>query len=96
MYVPPHFKEDDVPALHAAMRAAPWAVTDAPADFIAAHLKGIVGFELPIARLEGKWKMSQNRSAADRTGVVEGLAEGGAPENAVAAIMAEQLAPDRK
>lgn len=62
---------------HESPRAAPWAVDDAPPDFIQAHLKGIVGFRLPITRLEGKWKMSQNRPAADRAGVAEGLrAEG--------------------
>ncbi len=54
-------------------RAEPWAVTDAPADFIDGMLKGIVGFALPIMRLEGKWKMSQNRPAEDRAGVVTGL-----------------------
>lgn len=54
-------------------RAEPWAVTDAPADFIDTMLKGIVGLALPIARLEGKWKMSQNRPAEDRAGVVAGL-----------------------
>ena len=59
---------------HEAKRAAPWAVSDAPADFVRAQLKGIVGFELPISRLEGKWKMSQNRPAQDRAGVIEGLA----------------------
>jgi transcriptional regulator len=58
-------------------RAAPWAVTDAPADFIDGMLKGIVGFSLPITRLEGKWKMSQNRPAEDRAGVVDGLTAGG-------------------
>ena len=58
-------------------RAAPWAVTDAPADFVEGMLKGIVGFAMPIARLEGKWKMSQNRPAHDRTGVVDGLADEG-------------------
>ena len=54
-------------------RAEPWAVTDAPADFIEGMLRGIVGFALPIARLEGKWKMSQNRPAQDRAGVAAGL-----------------------
>jgi transcriptional regulator len=54
-------------------RAEPWAVTDAPADFIDTMLKGIVGLALPITRLEGKWKMSQNRPAEDRAGVVAGL-----------------------
>ncbi len=60
-----------------AARAEPWAVTDAPADFIDGMLKGIVGFVLPIARLEGKWKMSQNRPAEDRAGVVDGLEDAG-------------------
>jgi transcriptional regulator len=58
---------------HEGARDAPWAVTDAPADFIDGMLNGIVGFALPIHRLEGKWKMSQNRPAEDRTGVVAGL-----------------------
>jgi transcriptional regulator len=58
-------------------RADPWAVSDAPAAFIDGMLKGIVGFALPIARLEGKWKMSQNRPAQDRAGVVAGLEQQG-------------------
>ncbi len=58
-------------------RDAPWAVTDAPADFIDVMLKGIVGFVIPITRLEGKWKMSQNRPAEDRAGVLAGLNEEG-------------------
>jgi transcriptional regulator len=58
---------------HEAARDAPWAVTDAPADFIDGMLNGIVGFVLPIRRLEGKWKMSQNRPGEDRAGVVAGL-----------------------
>jgi transcriptional regulator len=62
---------------HEAARAEPWAVTDAPDSFIDGMLKGIVGFALPIARLEGKRKMSQNRPAEDRAGVIAGLrAEG--------------------
>ena len=58
-------------------RAEPWAVSDAPAGYVEGMLKGIVGFALPIARLEGKWKMSQNRPAADRAGVVAGLEAAG-------------------
>jgi transcriptional regulator len=54
-------------------RTDPWAVSDAPADFTEAMLKGIVGFALPVTRLEGKWKMSQNRPAEDRAGVIAGL-----------------------
>jgi transcriptional regulator len=56
-------------------RAEPWAVEDAPEDFIAAQIKGIAGLEIPIDRLEGKWKASQNRSDADRAGVAAGLGE---------------------
>lgn len=59
---------------HESPRAEPWAVSDAPADFIGAQLRGIVGLRLPITRIEGKRKMSQNRSAADRAGVAAGLA----------------------
>ena len=59
---------------HESGRAQPWAVADAPADYIEGMLKAIVGFALPIQRLEGKRKLSQNRSAADFAGVREGLA----------------------
>jgi transcriptional regulator len=55
-------------------RADPWAVTDAPEQFIRAQLRGIVGLRMPITRLDGKRKMSQNRSAEDRAGVAAGLA----------------------
>jgi transcriptional regulator len=58
---------------HESPRAAPWAVSDAPADFVQGMLRGIVGIRLPIARLEGKVKMSQNRPAADQSGVIGGL-----------------------
>jgi transcriptional regulator len=60
--------------LHEQPRAEPWAVTDAPQPFIAAQLRGIVGFRLPIKRIEGKRKMSQNRSTNDQAGVAAGLA----------------------
>lgn len=67
-------------------RAAPWAVSDAPADFVAGMLRAIVGFALPIARLQGKWKLSQNRPADDQAGVAAGLEADGRPE--VAALVA--------
>lgn len=54
-------------------RPAPWAVEDAPADYLGTMIRGIVGIEIPIARIEGKWKVSQNRLAEDRAGVVAGL-----------------------
>jgi transcriptional regulator len=58
-------------------RSAPWAVADAPKDFIQAQLRGIVGLRMPVTKLEGKCKMSQNRNAADRAGVAAGLAANG-------------------
>ena len=64
----------DLTALHEGGRASPWAVSDAPPDFVQAQLRGIVGLRMPITRLEGKRKMSQNRNAADRAGVATGLA----------------------
>lgn len=51
----------------------PWEVSDAPEDYLARQLKGIVGIEFAIARLESKWKASQNRSEQDRSGVQRGL-----------------------
>ena len=59
---------------HEAGRDKPWKVADAPAQYIDSMLKAIVGFALPIQRLEGKRKLSQNRSAADQAGVQQGLA----------------------
>ena len=73
---------------HEAPREQRWAVGDAPADFIRGMLRAIVGFEMPIERLEGKWKMSQNRPAEDRAGVIEGLRRDGEP--AVAEIVVER------
>lgn len=59
---------------HESGRPQPWAVSDAPANYIDSMLKAIVGFSIPIARLEGKRKLGQNRSAADVAGVKAGLA----------------------
>ena len=61
--------------IHEADSPVPWKIGDAPADYIAALTKGIVGLEMTIERLEGKWKVSQNRSERDRNGVAKGLAE---------------------
>lgn len=62
---------------HEGAREKPWAVSDAPADYVGGMLRGIVGFELAISRIEGKAKMSQNRPAKDRAGVAQGLAAEG-------------------
>lgn len=71
---------------HERGRPQPWAVSDAPRDYIDAMLRAIVGFALPIRRLEGKWKLSQNRSAADRAGVRDGLAASANPHERELAV----------
>ncbi len=68
-----------------APRAQPWAVSDAPDDFVAMQLRAIVGIEIAVTRMIGKWKTSQNRPAADQKGVVTGLRES---DDAVAQAMA--------
>jgi transcriptional regulator len=66
---------------HEAASAIPWKVSDAPAEFIASQMRGIVGFELPIRRLEGKWKVSQNRNDRDRAAVAAELERIGSVES---------------
>lgn len=56
-------------------RKTPWKVADAPADFIESQLKAIVGLEIEITEIKGKWKMSQNRSIEDAQGVAKGLSD---------------------
>src|SRR5262249_44497157 len=73
----------------------PWALTDAPERFIEVMLRGIVGFRLAITRLEGKWKMSQNREMKDRAGVVRGLRKRAAGDDLeTAEIVARHVKPD--
>ena len=60
---------------HESPRAQPWAVSDAPEDYVQQMLRAIVGIQIPVDRLIGKWKVSQNRSTADRLGMARGLAE---------------------
>ena len=66
---------------HESGRERPWAVSDAPREYIDSMLRAIVGFALPIRRLEGKWKLGQNRSAADQQGVRDGLASSPSPRD---------------
>ena len=70
-------------------RPVPWAVSDAPKPFVDAQLKGIVGMRLPIARLEGKRKLSQNRSTGDRAGVATALAASDHPSDRAVATLIE-------
>lgn len=73
---------------HEAHREQPWHVADAPESFIEGHLRGIIGLEITIERLEGKWKLSQNRSAEDVAGVIAGLeSSDDATDHATAAAM---------
>jgi transcriptional regulator len=58
---------------HEAARQAPWQVSDAPEDYLERQLEAIVGLEMPLSKLVGKWKLSQNRPQTDRKGVVDGL-----------------------
>lgn len=93
----PEFLRPHLEALtrtHESSRPRPWHVSDAPSDFIEQQMKAIVGVELRIDRLEGKWKMSQNRSSADIDGVVEGLGASPVPrDQAVAAIVQQRRPP---
>jgi len=81
---------DDLAHARESIRPEPWAIGEAPQEFIAAQMQAIVGIEIPIGRIEGKWKMSQNRPAADRAGVVDGLRNPQDPHGNAA--LAEQVA----
>jgi transcriptional regulator len=77
--------------IHEAASPSPWKVSDAPQDFIKSQLKGIIGLELPVQRLEGKWKVSQNRTERDRAGVVDGLATLNTPESLAMKALVEEV-----
>jgi transcriptional regulator len=81
---------DDLTAHKESARPAPWKVSDAPEPFVAAQIKGIVGLEIPIVRIAGKWKVSQNRLPIDRAGVIEGLRGNGGDAEIIAAQVAER------
>ena len=80
---------------HEAAQRRPWAVADAPDDYIAAMLRAIVCIEIPLTSLVGKYKLSQNRSAADRAGAVANLqAEAAAAGSAANSVAGEAGGPD--
>jgi len=80
---------DGLTAIHEAGRRPPWSVADAPADYVAGLLKGIVGVALRVDRLTGAWKLDQKKSAADRQGAALALrGEGG---NALLAARMESI-----
>jgi len=78
-------------ARHEALRRAPWRVDDAPREYIDKLLAAIVGIEIPLTRIEGKWKASQNRSPRDQVGIADGLVDGAPDGHAMAALMREHL-----
>ncbi|MEO1545006.1 MAG: FMN-binding negative transcriptional regulator [Pseudomonadota bacterium] len=63
----------ELTARHEGRRLKPWHVSDAPKDYMTRQFKGLVGVEIQVTELEGKWKVSQNKDAGDRKGVQEGL-----------------------
>jgi transcriptional regulator len=83
---------DDLTATHERSMPAPWAVGDAPPDYIATMLRAIVGIELPITAITGKWKVSQNRAVADRANIAESLRARQSED--MAALVAERIRPD--
>jgi transcriptional regulator len=66
---------------HEGKQSLPWKVSDAPDDFIDMLIKGIVGIEIPITKITGKWKLDQNRTESDRQGVIEGLSSTESPQS---------------
>ena len=82
---------DDLTRHKEADRAAPWNVADAPDTFLTSQIKAIVGLEIPILRIEGKWKVSQNRVATDAAGVAAGLRGEGEEADAMAGLVAERM-----
>lgn len=81
-------------ARHEASRSMGWKVSDAPEEYIAQQARAIVGLEIQIDRLEGKWKMSQNRAVADIDGVIAGLGASDAPADRVVADIVAERRPD--
>jgi len=84
---------DELTAQQEKTEERPWLVTDAPDSYVAGMLRAIVGIRLPIMRLEGKWKMSQNRGREDRKGVVAGLSARGESEDAAIADIVRRVKP---
>jgi transcriptional regulator len=82
-------QQEAIEALRTGARA--WALSDAPEDYVQVMLRGIVGFRFEISRIEGKWKMSQNRETRDRDGVIDGLKDRAQGEDLVLAELVETL-----
>ena len=86
---------DDLTQMQESARAAPWSVSDAPRDFIARQLRGLVGLEIEITELEGVWKASQNKTVEDAAGVAAGLREADDRESSAMATLVSRLGARR-
>lgn len=82
----------ELTAKHESTFSHPWKITDAPAEYIDAQVKGIAGFEMMIERIEGKHKFNQNRSEQDRNGVISGLRKMNTHQKSDVASFMEQVA----
>lgn len=81
----------DLTQQHEGHRPNPWAVSDAPEDFVKRQLRGLVGFEIQVSNIDGKWKVSQNKNDADKSGVASGLLdEKTANANAISKFVTER------
>lgn len=78
---------------HESARPAPWSVDDAPHDYTDALMRAVVGIEIPVTRLAGKWKVSQNQPRANRASVVAGLGESASPDAAAMAALVRRHGP---
>jgi transcriptional regulator len=86
---------EDLVAANESRREQPWAISDAPADFINGMTRAIIGLRLTVDRLEGKWKMIQNRSEADRLGTMAGLSASTEPKDRAVGEIMRTLEMDR-
>ncbi len=83
---------DDLTHQHESHRSEPWAVSDAPPDFVQRQLRGLVGFEITIEDMQGTWKVSQNKALKDWTGVKTGLEQEATPDATDMARLVEEHA----
>ena len=83
---------DDLTSQHESHRPEPWAVSDAPTDFVDRQLRGLVGFEITVKGMQGTWKVSQNKALKDRSGVKAGLKEETEPDAVEMARLIEERA----
>jgi transcriptional regulator len=85
---------DDLTLLKEGAFPVPWKVDDAPPQYVVSQMKGIVGIEIAIERIEGKWKVSQNRPEADQRGVVAALRGGGESADVMASLVEQRMRPE--